>query len=95
MTYDEILAECYWFSNPPLIKVLVELGGVTHILSTIEAIEKYGYKDKFGHFNDDDWDYLIAGPHFGAVAEVAEELFVCDYDIKEINGEVIAVTYHA
>jgi hypothetical protein len=99
MTYDEIKAEMDWlhpfYGKENLIKVIIDLGGVTHILSSHASIEKYGYTERFGYFNDDDWDYLIAGNHYGAVVEVAEELFVCDYSIKEINGEVIAVTYHA
>lgn len=99
MTFDEIKAEMGWihpfYGKENLIKVIIDLGGVTHILSSKESIERYGYSDQFSHFNDDDWDYFIVGPHRQAVIEIAEELFVCDYEIKGFAGVYFAVTYHA
>ena len=99
MTFEEITSELQnsyaFYGHENLIKLIVELGGITHILSTKESIAKHGYSDQFNHFNDDDWDYLIVGNHRGAVVEIAEMLYVCDYDIREFAGVFFAVTYHA
>lgn len=52
-------------------------------------------KDMFyTNFTPDDWDYIIIGDSEYDVQLLAEKLQVCDYKIKLINNQWVAVTYH-
>ena len=53
------------------------------------------YKDLFYNFTPDDWDYMIIGYKEHEVEAIAEKLFVCDYQIKQIDVRWVAVPYHS
>ena len=54
------------------------------------------YEDRFyNNFTPDDWDYIIVGPHPFVVEMIAQKLTTCDYQIKIVGDEAIAVTYHS
>lgn len=54
------------------------------------------YKDRFyNNFTPDDWDYIIVGDNEITVEMIASRLMVCDYEIKKVGDEWIAVTYHS
>jgi hypothetical protein len=53
-----------------------------------------------GHFDSNDWDYIIDGGlfveanDFTRIEMIASRLEVYDSIIKEIRGRIYAVTYH-
>lgn len=56
----------------------------------------------YNHFSPNDWDYVIIGEDETEVRNLAEKLYVCDYDLKLVVGsnhyegiKWIAVTYHS
>jgi hypothetical protein len=53
------------------------------------------YEDMFWNFTSDDWDYMIIGDKEYEVEHIAEKLYVCDYQIKQIGDRWVAVTYHS
>jgi hypothetical protein len=53
------------------------------------------YKDMFYNFTPDDWDYMIIGDKEHEVEWIAEKLYVCDFQIKQIGDRWVAVTYHS
>lgn len=54
------------------------------------------YENYFWSFTPDDWDYMIIGANKTEVETIAEKLFVCDYQIKELGkNNWVAVTYHS
>jgi hypothetical protein len=53
-------------------------------------------KDMFyDNFDPDDWDYIIIGSNKQQVEDMAYKLQVCDYRVREINEQWVAVTYHS
>ena len=53
------------------------------------------YQNYISAFNPDDWDYIIVGDNKNEVENIAEKLYVCDYQIKQFIDRWIAVTYHS
>lgn len=49
----------------------------------------------YQNFMPDDWDYIIIGPNEFFVSHIAFKLEVCDSDVKYIDGQWVAVTYHS
>jgi hypothetical protein len=66
------------------------------IISSYEDPEWEAYEKMFyDNFNPDDWDYIIEGSDKYGVTDIAEKLYVCDFEIKQIGDKWVAVTYHA
>lgn len=49
----------------------------------------------YSNFTPDDWDFIIIGKTKTAVRKHAEKRFVCDYSMKKIEDNWVAVTYHS
>lgn len=49
----------------------------------------------YNNFNPDDWDYIIVGQDKQQVEDMAYKLQVCDYTVKNIGDQWVAVTYHS
>lgn len=49
----------------------------------------------YDNFTPDDWDYIIIGEQQGPVEDMAYKLQVCDYTVKNIGDQWVAVTYHS
>ena len=66
------------------------------IISSYSDSEWESYSDVFyNNFNPDDWDYFIMGDDKYTVELLAEKLYICYYELKEIDGCWMAVTYHS
>jgi len=66
------------------------------IISSYEDPEWEAYEKMFyDNFSPDDWDYIIEGSDKCGVTDIAEKLYVCDFEIKQIGDKWVAVTYHA
>lgn len=65
-----------------------------------DGYEDYKWLFDEGHFDPDDWDYIIDGglfyesDDFYNVEMIVSKLEYYDSSIKEINGKIYAVTYH-
>lgn len=53
------------------------------------------HQDLFWNFPPDDWDYFILGHEEDKVRAIADNLYICDFDIKQFGSLWAAVTYHS